>query len=142
MSQGQLWLPMFRVRRIARSNALIRVALKTPAMSAPLFRLDCAFRTALNEGTLSQALVAPGLRLMFPQLRGKRSCERHVSIAIYRKQFETEAVSNLFLSETLAKTRGSTQQTCSQQHHAGRLRNFRQLRYQAEPVLRLQRSRR
>ena len=47
---------------IARSNAPIRVALKTPAMSAPLFRVDCASAPALNEGTPSRGLMAPGLR--------------------------------------------------------------------------------
>ena len=61
---------------IARSNALIRVALKILAMFAPLcIRLDCTSAPALNEGTLDRMALAPGLRLMFSQPRGKRSCE-------------------------------------------------------------------
>ena len=41
---------------IASSNALISVALKTVAMSAPLFRLDLRFRTTLNEERYRMAL--------------------------------------------------------------------------------------
>ncbi len=60
---------------IARSNALIRVALITPAMSGSLcFASIVRPHLPSNEGTLSHGLVGhPVLRLMFPQLRGKRS---------------------------------------------------------------------
>src|SRR5690349_8582105 len=60
---------------IARSNALIRVALKRPAMFTPLcFALDCASAPALHEGRHRMAFMAPELKLMCPQSRDKRDC--------------------------------------------------------------------
>ena len=45
---------------IARSNALIRVVLKTLAMSAPFVCLDRAFRTASTRERHRRDLRAPG----------------------------------------------------------------------------------
>jgi hypothetical protein len=60
---------------IARSNALISVALKRPAMFTPLcYALDCAPAPALNEGRHRMAFWTPRLMLVFPQPRDKRDC--------------------------------------------------------------------
>lgn len=60
---------------IAKSNALISVALKRPAMFTPLlFALDCASAPALHEGRHRMAVSAPGLTVMSPQSRDKRDC--------------------------------------------------------------------
>ena len=57
---------------IARSNALIRVTLKTLAMSAPFVCLDRAFRTASNEGTPSRGLNSTRLKLMTLTAAGQK----------------------------------------------------------------------
>jgi hypothetical protein len=76
---------------IARSNALIRVPLKTPAMSVPLcVAFDCASAHTLKRGNaIAWPRGAPGLRLMFPQPWGKHSCG-NTFVAIFRNSFKAK----------------------------------------------------
>lgn len=80
----------FANENIARSNALIRVTLKTLAMSAPLCLASIASALALNEERHRMALKAPGLMLVPETAAGQtQPLETHSFSAILREQIES-----------------------------------------------------
>ena len=107
---------------IARSNALIRVALNKPAMFTPLCFMPPIVRPHLpsTRDAYRMALLAPELTLMSPQPRDKRDCGKHVYSPYLQKRW---TLFDLF-PEAPAKTSRCSDETRSQQQHAGGLRNL------------------